>query len=265
MISEYISWNIPGLDGFGLFYIIFLILTIGFTIYLLKISKEHDEKEQVKVVFIIGIVFLLLETFRQLYSNDLSFKTPYTWDLFPFQLCSTPMYFCLLVPILSKKHRNYVYSFLAFYGFLGGLAVYIVPSSVVVEDAIISARSLIWHGLQICLGCYLIKTQNFGYNYKELLPGTIWFLIVTLLAIFMNDVYEACREPFNLTYSFNMFQLSPYYNSDVPLLREIWDATNWYFGVFCYVVGLYLATSIMWGSTYLYNKCVLPRLNKEVA
>ena len=263
MLSEYITWEIPGLKGYGLFHFFFIGLTILFSWLLIRKGKEHDSNKQVKVVFIIGLIFLFLELFKQLYYNDLSFKTPYTWWLFPFQLCSTPMYFCLLIPLFSEEFRKKAYSFLAFYGFVGGLAVYVIPSTVIVDDVLISIQSLTWHGLQIILGCYLIKTQDYGHTIKEMIPGIAWFVVLTLCAMSMNFVFEICKNAFDIDSSFNMFYISPYYESRILVLGDIWRATNWFIALICYFIGVSLGASIIWGGAYLYKKYHVIDLNEE--
>lgn len=54
-------------------------------------------------------------------------QMPYDWWFFPFQLCSLPMYLCLLLPFLKHKSmKTAVCTFLQDFNLLGGLAALIV-------------------------------------------------------------------------------------------------------------------------------------------
>lgn len=255
MLEKYLSWEIEGLGAFGFLHLLFVALTILGCFYITKIADGHTEKDVTKVVFIIGIIFLLLETYKQLFHNDIGDGLrEYSWGYFPYQLCSTPMYLCLLTPVFKKEFRKTVYSFLAFYGFIAGLTVMVIADTVIVDEVTISIQSLFWHGMQCVLGCYLIKTQGFGKSYKEVFPGILLFIVLVVIAIILNFTFEQCKIHFGLTDSFNMFYISPYYESHVLILSDVWKATNYHFALLFYLVGVTTGAFFINYMAHLYLK-----------
>ena len=265
MLEEIFSWRIEGLGPYGFLHILFIILTIVSSIILCKISKSHDDKQVVKTVFIIGLIFLVLELYKQLFYNTFSdgLKS-YNWSMFPFQLCSTPMYLCLLSIFFKENIRKSIYSFLAFFGFVAGLTVMIFPETVIIDEVTISIQSLLWHGLQCVLGCYLIKTQNYGENISEIKHGIFWFIGLLFAAIVMNYTFEVCKTIYNIDGYFNLFYISPYYECNVVILKDIWNATNYHFALLCYIIGVILGTIVIFYSVNLFKKHIFVLKQKEV-
>lgn len=255
MLREIFSYEIPGLKAYGFFHFFFVILTIIFCYIIYKFADKHTEQDVVKVVFCIGLIFLFLEVFKQLFYND--FKggwKEYSWGYFPFQLCSTPLYLCLLTPLFKGRFRHAIYSFLGFVSFIAGITVMVIADTVIIDEVAISVQSLLWHGTQCVLGVYLCKTQNYGQNLHEVIPGLLVFLCLTITAVFMNYAFEVIKNMHNLNDSFNMFYISPYYKSDVLILGEIWDATSWPVALVCYILGVSLGSCFIYSFAHLNYK-----------
>ena len=145
---------------------------------------------------------------------------------------------------------------MGFYYTIAGLSVKVVPDSVITSEVTITMQSLLWHGAMITLGVYLIITRNLGCKIKEMIPGIILFCSLTCLAITMNYFFEKIKNYYNLNASFNMFLISPYYNSTVPVLSKIWNATNWYVFVFCYIISVNLGALCIFGIIYYIRKYI---------
>lgn len=100
-LENIFSWQIDKIHGYILFHLMILIITILVTILFVKEFKNHNEQQVKKTVFIFGIFFFCLELYKQLFYNVFEDVSSYQWNIFPFQLCSTPIYFCLITPILK--------------------------------------------------------------------------------------------------------------------------------------------------------------------
>ena len=249
MIENYFSWKIEGLGPYGFLHILFIILTIVSSYFICKHTNNHDEKKTTKVVFIIGLVFLFLETYKQLFYNTITSR--YNFSNFPFQLCSTPMYLCLLSPLFKGELKKAIYSFLAYFGFIAGVTVMIFPETVIIDEVTISIQSLFWHGLMCVLGSYLIKTQNYGVSIKEIKPGIYMFIGFVIVAVIMNYSFEVIKNTYHISDYFNMFYISPYYECEVPILNDIWRATNFHIMLLCYITGVCLGACIIFGFAHL--------------
>ena len=80
-----------------------------------------------RILFSCGLFLLLTECYKQCFLYFIIDKRHYDWWFFPFQLCSLPMYLCLLLPFLKHKSmKTAVCTFLQDFNLLGGLAALIV-------------------------------------------------------------------------------------------------------------------------------------------
>lgn len=108
----------------------------------------------------------------------------------------------------------------------------------------------------ITLGVYLIITRNLGCKIKEMIPGILLFCSLTCLAIAMNYFFEQMKNQYNLSDSFNMFLISPYYNSTVPVLSKIWMLLIGIVFVCCYIISVNLEHYVIFGITYYIKKYI---------
>lgn len=91
------------------------------------------------------------EVLKQVFRFLIVDQGVYNWWYFPFQLCSMPIYLCLLLPRL-KKGRRTVVTFLADFALLGGIAVYLDPSDMLSPSLFLTLFSFLWHDLLIIIG-----------------------------------------------------------------------------------------------------------------
>lgn len=254
---SFYAYEIEGLSGYGLFHLLFVILTIiGIAIFSL-IAYRYKEKNIKWIVFGFGILFLILEIYKQLWFNLLDEGAePYVWYQFPFQMCSTPMYVCLISILFNEKIRNYLYSYLAFYSFVAGLSVMIYPGNIFVDNVSISAQSLTWHGSMVVLGCYLIVAKNYGKGIKEFIPGIAVFGILVTLALTMNLTFEYFKNIYNIDATFNMFYISPYYECSLPILVTIQESVGWFIFFLCYIVAVTFGSSFIWLASFGIRKAI---------
>lgn len=225
-------------------YITLVIILCVLGYFFLKKTFNHNELQIKITVLAFGIVFFIMETFKQIYYNIN--RDGYDWGIFPFQLCSTPIYFCLISVLFKEKSRDAIYAYLGSYAFLGGFSVMVLPSTVYTSNTIFFALSLIWHSLMIILALYLIIHHKFGDNFKQFFQATILFLVVTCLAMIMNYVFEQIKIQTGLDAYFNMFYISPYYESHVIIMKDIWRLTNWYVFIAIYIIGIPICSFILW-------------------
>lgn len=241
----------PNLKGYGLFHFSFAFLTLIFIILFIFIGLKQKEKQFDLTIFIFGIIFLGLEIFGiWLHNKD---NETFDWGSFPFQLCSTPIYCCLITPLLPKKAKKFGYSFMAFYLTVAGISVFVNPDSVIIPLVISSVRSLIWHGAMIVIGFYVIAFKSYGKKLTELLPGGIVFLIAVLIATSINVIFYKLGLKNNIDYDVNMMYISPYEDSVLDFLNIIKEKTNWFCVLFTYIFGISLGAIVIWLFPYLYR------------
>ena len=99
--------------AYGSFHLLFwgIGLTLSLTVaFLLRHTKEKTNKY---LLFGIGLFLLIAEIYKQLFYTFYIEHGSYRFDRFPFQLCSIPMYLCLVVPWLKpSKLKQALYTFI---------------------------------------------------------------------------------------------------------------------------------------------------------
>lgn len=250
-LDNMFSWKTNFFKNNVIFQLIVILIVIAIIYLVIKHTKNFDEKSIDKVVFYFGLSFFFLELYKQLFFNVFSERTGYDWGIFPFQLCSTPLYVCLTAPFTKGKIKKAFYVYLSSFCMLGGLSVLVFPDSVIVEEITITFQSMIWHSEMVVLACYLIYVNRFGKNLKELFPGVVIFLVVVFIAVIMNYVFEIFKQKYSLDSYFNMLFISPYYECNIKFYSIIWNATNWFISVAAYILGLTIGSILIWKIAYL--------------
>ena len=89
--------------------------------------RALSDKTYDRILFFCGLFLLLTELYKQCFLYFIIDHGHYDWWFFPFQLCSLPMYLCLLLPAFKPgPKKTAVYTFLQDFNLLGGLAALIV-------------------------------------------------------------------------------------------------------------------------------------------
>ena len=111
---------------YGSFHAAMIGVAVVFALGAWRLRGMNESRRQ-KLLFCLGVLLASGEVLKQLFRFLIVDQGVYNWWYFPFQLCSMPMYLCLLLPLL-KKRRKTIITFLANYALLGGISVYLDPS-----------------------------------------------------------------------------------------------------------------------------------------
>lgn len=220
-------------SAFSVFHLCFLFLCVfitwGTVFFSLRAPRKSIERLVDPITFALGIQFWAMECYKQLFSFYVLGSGRYDFALFPFQFCSLPIYFCLLLPILPKGNaKDAGYRFLSLFGTVGGAAVMIFPSFSPIMS--ISLHTLIWHMLMTAYGFFLLVALDCGREWRrDLLPASGIFLVSLATATVLNVL---CRD----LAGFNMFYLSPYHSTHFIVLSTVQNALGWWAAVLLYAV-----------------------------
>jgi len=236
--------------AFGLFHILWLILVAISIIILYKNKKNYSEKQLKLVLAVYGIVALVLEVLKQLiwsFNYDVITNTitwDYQWYAFPFQLCTTPIFVSLTCIFLKKgKIREYLFSYMAYITILGSISTMILPDSCFTSDILVNIHTMWLHLGSFVVSVYLLMLGEVKINIKNLMKAIVVFLIFVVIANSMNIII------YNLGIlngeEFNMFYISPYFESSLPVFDIIQRNVPYIIYLLIYILALPLGGFII--------------------
>ncbi len=252
-------------------FLLFLIFIYPLMFYLGRKARTND-KIRDYFTMTMGLILISTEIYKQiLFAYHYNFEGDYHWSLFPFQLCSIPMYTSAIMPLArNEKLRKSLFSFMALYGMLGGLSVTLYQSSVLTrEDYSLDYQSIIWHFALIALGIYSATYLNIGsLSFKKSLKlyqyGTFAFLGFLILAEIINLLIVLNHGYNEFTFGGNMFYISMFmFNLDIPVLSTITSTCGWYVGFIGYTFVLMLGAFVIFSAYYGLNKLTLKILANQ--
>ena len=240
-------------EPFGIYHILALMIAFVCVAICSYISSWKSEKQLKYVLAIYSIPTLLLEVIKQIIWS-ISFTNgdifiDYPWYIFPFQLCTTPMIVSIICLFLNKcKLRDYLLSYVAFITILGSIAVMITPADCFVQDVMINIHTTYLHFGSFVVSCYLIISgeikATFNCFYKAVITFCVFVAIATTLNIGMFKADILNGE------TFNMFYISPYFTSTLPIFDKIQLAVPYPLFLMSYVIALSLGGLAILGCAY---------------
>ena len=236
----------------GVFHIIALCITFAIIGYLYTRRHHHSEAQLKCVLGAYGIVTLLLEIGKQFiwsfhYDAAANLVTwDYPWYAAPFQFCTTPMYVSLICLFLKKcKLRNALLSYMAYITILGSIAVMIIPTDCFCNDLLVNIHTTYLHFGSCVVSVYLLMSREVRLHRKALLTAIGTFMVFVCMALLMNVVvYHA--DILNGE-TFNMFYISPYFTSSLPVFSAIQPMVPYSVFFLMYITALTL------GGVVVYN------------
>jgi len=254
-------------EPFGWFHVLWILLTFIALFSLYKIKNKHNDKQLKWVLAIYGIIAFLLELTKQLiwsfnYDPITSLITwNYEWYAAPFQLCTTPMYISLICLFLKKnKFRDALLSYVAFFTILGGLTTILMPSSCFTSYIEINIHTMYLHCGSLVVSIYLLFSKEIKLNFSNFFYGYIVFLVLTFIANTLNICFY--QFGFIGDETFNMFYISPYFISSLPIYNIIQESVPYILYLFIYLVSIYLGGTIIYVIAYLID--IFANKNKEL-
>lgn len=231
---------------FGWFHCFCLVLSFVFIIILYNKKNKYSEKKLKIVLGVYSIVALFFEILKQLiwsfnYDPITNIITwDYEWYSFPFQLCTTPIYVCLICFFLKKDNRirKALLSYIAYITILGSIATMIMPSSCFVSDILVNIHTMWLHCGSFVVSVYLLISGEVELNSRCLIRSIIIFLFFVLTAMFLNGVMY--NSGFLNGETFNMFYISPYFESTLPVFDVVWKNVPYIMFLLIYVVSISL-------------------------
>lgn len=242
---------------YGWFHLMFVLLSFFLIFILYKSRGKHDERRLKIVLGVYGVVAFILETLKQISwgftvsGNNLIWD--YEWYSFPFQLCTTPIFVCLICLFLKKnKLRDSLLSYMAFVTILGSVMTMIIPDSCFVSDILVNIHTMWLHCGSFVVSVYLLISKEVEINKQNLIRSIIVFLIFVIIAQILNIAIYNIGVLNDET--FNMFFISPYFISTLPVFNVIQESVPYVIFLFSYILILIAGVVIVYSISYSINK-----------
>lgn len=180
------------------FHIIWLIIMVSLCIASYFYAKKFKNPKTVDItILVIDILLFIPEILKQI-MYQFSYYNYFRIDVLPFSFCSVPLFVAFIGALVkNEKIKNSCYTFLSFYGIVGGLCAMLYPITLNTKLIFISFQTMYWHTMLVVMAFYLIFAKGYGKSFKkEILPPFYIFVGCSLIAVGLNELsYHAYLEP----------------------------------------------------------------------
>lgn len=238
MLQKFLEWTalpmVPP-QQYGAFHLTFAAVGVLVSVLLAYRLRNATEKQNRIVLLTVGLFLLVSEVYKQLFYFRVVDPGVYPWGDFPFQMCSVPMYLCLIVPFLKDgKLRQSMYDFMVTFNFLGGALSLVFPSGLLHPYWSLTLHAFIWHTLLVFLGLYLGLSGRGARQISDYKNAFYLFLVLSAMAFGFNLLFWKASGG-----TINMFFLGPA-DSSLVVFDVIAKTFGWYVNTPLYMGALAL-------------------------
>lgn len=238
---------------YGWYHILWIILTIAFVLYFWFTRKFTNEKRVKRVFLIYGLLSLALEIIKQVIWSYEDGIWDYQFYAAPFQFCTTPIYVTLLYCILKNKNiKEDLLCYLSFFTILGGLSVIFYPDSCFCRTIEVNIHTMVLHCGSFIISVFIFMNNLIKINFKSVLKGLKVFVIFVAIALLLDVGFYHSGILNGET--FNMFYVSPYFISELPLFNVLQENLPYILFLLIYIIIIFLGGSVIFGISSLFSK-----------
>ncbi len=236
-------------ESYGPFHLTFAIVGFGLSLLAAWKLRNISAKKARLLIFCMGAFLLCTEVYKQLFHYYCMGERGYKWWIFPFQLCSVPMYLCLIAPFLKPgRVSRAMYNFMMIYNLLGGFMAFIEPSGINHAWWGLTLHAYIWHMMLVFIGLFLNFGGYGGRKMKDFWQASVTFVVLCAIAFCINVLFYDVSGG-----SINMFFVGPA-NSSLVVFKDIAANFGWYVSTLLYIPVVCLGAFIIFLPFHLYDK-----------
>ncbi len=238
-------------QAWGWFHLIWIALAALAILFLYLRRNYYSDKQLKRVLAFYGITALLLELIKQLiwafnYNPVTGLITwDYEWYAAPFQLCTTPIYVSLVCVFLKKGTlRDHMLSYIAYFTILGSVSTILMPDSCLVSTIEVNIHTMFLHLGSFVVSVYLMMSGEVKPTKDNFIGSFKVFTMFVIIALALNiSIYHSGILNGE---TFNMFYISPYFISSLPVFDTVQKAILYPVYLLFYIVALTLGASIIY-------------------
>lgn len=243
-------------EPWGWFHLMWIFFVMASLVILFNLRKKYSNKQLKIVLGVYGIVALILEITKQViwsFNYDVVNNIvtwDYEWYAAPFQLCTTPIFASLICLFLKEdsKLRSSLLSYMAYVTILGSFMTVIIPDSCFTSDILINIHTMWLHCGSFVVSIYLFLTGTVKINEQSLKDAFKVFLVFVLIAEVLNiGIYNSGILKGE---TFNMFYISPYFISSLPVFDVIQQNVPFVFYLLIYIAAIYIGSLVVYLMAY---------------
>ena len=247
---ESTAWTMDPPKAYGAFHILYTLIGFALCGIIAWKLRKVSNKTSKWILFSIGVVLAVSEIYKQLFYYFAIEDNRYSWGDFPFQLCSIPIYMCLIGPMLKPgKVQRGMYSFMVLFNLLGGAISFAEPSGLLHGYWFLTVHALLWHMVLVFIGLFICFSGGGGNEKSDYIGGVCTFLALSVVAFGLN-----CFVQYGLGEHMNMFFVGPG-NSPLAVFSLFSEWFGWYVNtpiyLFAVCLGAYLIFLLIY---YLQNR-----------
>ncbi len=252
---KWTAWPMVKPEAYGAFHLSFFFIGLAVSVLAAWLLRKSGSKTNRTILLSVGIFLMLTEVYKQLFYTFVIGDGQYQWWIFPFQLCSIPMYFCLVAPFLRDGIvRRGMYNFMLAFNLMSGAVAFTEPSGLVHEYWTLTLHAFTWHMILIFLGLYIGFSGRAGMELKDYRYAAGTFAVLCVIAFSLNMIFwnmpAAIDDPSG---HMNMFYVGPA-NSPIIVFKDICLKFGWYVNTPIYIFCLCLAAFVFYFPFALYRK-----------
>ena len=247
------AWRMEAPQLFGGFHVTASLLSAALAILAAVIFARHAKnKTQVcRILAATGWILLILEVYKQFFLYYVMNGGAFDFWFFPFQLCSVPMYLCVILPAVKEKVRLTMMTFMGGYTFISALATLIFPEDILRPYVALTAHGFIWHGILLFISLLIIFTGCTDASSKGLCNVAVLFVILSVLALGINIAAEPVMPVIRAAHPAvahewaAMFYLNPFHVSPQPVVSTIQKTAGIPAGLVLYMLAIAFVSSVV--------------------
>ncbi len=242
------AWEMAVPRAYGTFHLSFTVVGLALSVCLAFALRNLGEKGNRRFLMGTGLFLAACEIYKQLFYCCFIHSGSYAWWIFPFQLCSVPMYLCILAPLVKGRLRQGMYDFMMIYNLLGGFMAFIEPSGINHGYWTLTLHAYIWHMSLVFVGLYLLISGR-GRRTMAGYRGATWtFLALCGVAFCINLLLWRPSGG-----DINMFFVGPK-NSSLIVFKQISEQFGWYISTLLYIPTVCLGAYLLFLPVYLWER-----------
>lgn len=191
------KYNIIGYNGQdygGIAQYLYLIISIVLLIILLINLRDLSKEKVLRIIRIISIFMLIFYIIKTTWESffDIKILGSFNYYLLPFDSCSIITLAGILSGFTKGKIKEYADAWIVSGGVVGGIATMLYLNAFKYYPFLSFGAfySMIWHFLMVFLGLLLVVTNYVPLNYKTIIKGFIFHLIISLIIIPIDFIFD---------------------------------------------------------------------------